>query len=412
MVFFGRIVLAATVALPMSFGAVRAAEDEPPPEIRAFDLPTIEMLGRAMYAQDQFAWKATDLMNAERGERALRREGVRGWIIVAEEGRDIVRFVRMNDDMPEALYDVVFMGDGPPQLYSPATPILTSEELAQYNARMLALENIEDPCSESYNTIVLPDPESDNWLVWAIAATTEPGVLVVGGHYRFTIAADGSEIVRTDRLYAGCLNLSQPDVPDGFDSFLSVGHVISLTPLETHVFTSMGWPGHFYVGTNDGRAWRLERGQLKGVDVADEGDDGAGARSLIAATEVCSAIFHDLLAAEGGYYPSTDTFHVTAVLEHEEEYPTSVPDGFELVGMMCVRKELAPLPSDLKLLRNGISMTVSHRADGWPERMVSYDFENGEFAAEVVDGEPLDAETQARIEARFAQFRAAMADTP
>jgi hypothetical protein len=302
--------------------------------------------------------------------------------------------------------------DEPPQLYSPATPVLTPEELTQYNARMLALDNIDDACSKTYNTIVLPDPESDNWLVWAIAATTEPGVMVVGGHYRFTVAEDGSEILRTDRFFTGCLNLSSPDVPRGAQSFHSVGHVISLTPLETHVFTSLGWPDQFYVGTNDGKAWRLDKGRITSVDVTSDGADGASARFLLGTTERCSAIARDTTQSEERYVRTEPTLKLILPMENSDEVPFNAGDGFELTGFICGRFDIVPLPNDYKFLRSGASLYVMDLGEGHPERMITYKFENGAFTAEVATGEAVDAELQARIDERSAQFREAMAAAP
>ena len=60
------VIAAITVAtiLP-SF--VEGAPQPPLPKIREFDIPTIERLGREIYAQDQLAWKATDIALAQRG---------------------------------------------------------------------------------------------------------------------------------------------------------------------------------------------------------------------------------------------------------------------------------------------------------------------------------------------------------
>ena len=236
------LALVGLLALIGATSAYAAEDDAPLPEIRHFDIETIEMLGQAMYAQDQLAWVATDVVIAERGEAGARAEGMRGWISVEEDDQNIVRFVRLGDDGPEALYDVVFVEGAEPQLYPPATPVLTEEELAQYNARRLALENVDVRCSERYNNIALRDPESGSWLAWALAATTEPDVVITSGHYRFTISDHGLTIERSDRLFRDCpIFVSSLNAEGEESAATGINQVISTTPLETHVFTSLNY---------------------------------------------------------------------------------------------------------------------------------------------------------------------------
>ena len=85
--------------------------------------------------------------------------------------------------------------------------VMTAEERARFAARSTALLGITEACSQRYNTVVLRDPAGgEGWLVYALAATTEPGLIMVGGHYRFTISADGEEILRGERLSDSCLS--------------------------------------------------------------------------------------------------------------------------------------------------------------------------------------------------------------
>jgi hypothetical protein len=68
------VAIAAGACLPsFVYGA-----EQPLPKIREFDIPTIERLGREIHAQDQLAWKATDVASAQRGgERGMRRDGMK-----------------------------------------------------------------------------------------------------------------------------------------------------------------------------------------------------------------------------------------------------------------------------------------------------------------------------------------------
>jgi hypothetical protein len=160
------VVLAMMIVASQSAWSETGDTDKP---IREFDIPTLERLAREMHAQDALAWKATDVLVARRTEKGVEADGVKGWINGTRDGRDLIRFIRIGDRGPEALYDVVFPETGSPNFSRPADRTLTADELAQYNARTLAAENLGGRCSDRYNTVALRDPESDGWLIWALA---------------------------------------------------------------------------------------------------------------------------------------------------------------------------------------------------------------------------------------------------
>ncbi|HEY2445698.1 MAG TPA: hypothetical protein VGI20_08180 [Rhizomicrobium sp.] len=66
---------------------ISSAGDEPAP-IRQFDIPTTQRLARAMYQQDQEAWKATDVLMAQHTETDLKAEKLHGWIVENIQGVD------------------------------------------------------------------------------------------------------------------------------------------------------------------------------------------------------------------------------------------------------------------------------------------------------------------------------------
>src|SRR5437763_10479935 len=143
----GASIVACGVALFVTRAAVLAG-DFPPP-IRQFDLPTIETLGRAMYEQDQEAWKATDMLRAKLGDDQMKADKLHGWIVDSSTDRDVVRFVHDGTKGPEAYYDVAFpKAGGEPALSPPASRVLNAEEVRQYSARTLALTSIDQPCSQ------------------------------------------------------------------------------------------------------------------------------------------------------------------------------------------------------------------------------------------------------------------------
>src|SRR6185295_1161676 len=245
--------LCAVAMLAPSFG--RGAPEPPLPKIRDFDTATIERLGREIYAQDQLAVKATDVALAQRGgERGMQRDGMKGWITETADGKDVVRMIRVARAGPEALYDITFAPGSEPSFSTPDNRTLTAEEIAQYNARTLALNNIGKlRCSDRYNTVALKDPESDGWLGWALASTQDADAIVTRGHYRFTISPDGKSIRQKDALSTTCTQFSKKAMQREAASkngtpvaALTINHIVSLKPIETYVFTSLSYPYTLY----------------------------------------------------------------------------------------------------------------------------------------------------------------------
>lgn len=235
-------------------------------EIRKFDKPTIEKLGVAIFDQDIRASTATDLLFAKKIDPE--KEGLRGWIVEGDAKKMLVRFVREKDGVLEAFYDVMFDGQKT-AIAEPKDRKLSDEQLAQFRARSLALKNITRAASRSYNCVILRDPESDGFLVYALAATTEANAVMVGGHYRFTISRDGERLERSDELFRSFMVLSTKpkDLPSGATlEALSMTTLVSDMPLETHVYLSLLHRMAFYVGTPDRHVWKVQDGKMEVVN--------------------------------------------------------------------------------------------------------------------------------------------------
>ena len=246
--------------------AMAAAQD---PEIRQFDVATLEMLGQQIYQQDGEAGRATDVLLAQKMPTELQSEKVRGWIVEMSPGRGVVRFVRDGAAGLEAAYDVVIVTDTTPRLTVPVDRTLMPQQKAQFLARELALKNIDRPCSDRYNTVVLKDPQGDGWLAWALAATTKPKTWFIGGNYRFTISADGSQILRKDALSHSCLTMTtapEPKAPEVVAQFST--QLVSNIPVETAIFVNLQSKTPMYVGTSDHVVWGIVDGKMKKVDVS------------------------------------------------------------------------------------------------------------------------------------------------
>jgi hypothetical protein len=236
------------------------ADDAP---IRELDVPTVERLARQMYAQDQEAWKATDILRAQ----APSGQKPHGWIVVTRADGDVVRFIRDGSEGPEVWCDISFSPQPETRCVEPQDHTLVGDELAQYNARGTALANVDQPCSPTYNTIALKDPQRSGWLVWAMAATTTPGAIVYGRHYRFTISADGKSVVQRDALSHSCFTAPPPDPTQGKVVAEFFTQLVSNTPVETTVFLSLSFNTAFVILTPDRKTWMISKGKITELEI-------------------------------------------------------------------------------------------------------------------------------------------------
>jgi hypothetical protein len=90
-----------------------------------------------------------------------------------------------------------------------------------------------------YDYVVLDDPDHSGFLVYALA--TRPGEIVMGGHFRVTVSADGGNAERVDALSRSLLFCPKP--PKGMEGqkplTVSMSQIVSNRPLETSIYTSL-----------------------------------------------------------------------------------------------------------------------------------------------------------------------------
>lgn len=241
------------------------AQEPPPSVIRQFDIPMLEKLGRDMYAQDQAAWHANDALAELHSLEEMRKENVRGWIVVSRPQGPVVRFIRIGETGPEVAYDVSDPR-GKPVVSVPANRQLADDEKAMFAARTHALASIRRDCAENYNTVVLKDPEGDGWLAWALASTTNPNLIVTLGHHRLTVSADGSKVMRADALSKACGAMSMKGEDGKVPTALVMTQLVSPLPVETYVFLSLQHPLPLVVITAKDTLWMVHDGKISKLD--------------------------------------------------------------------------------------------------------------------------------------------------
>lgn len=258
-------ILPRLIGLALAGLAIAApAHAENPAPIRTFDLPQLQRMGVALYRQDLSAWRATDAVAAKIPDLAA--AGLKGWLV--EDDGDIakVRFLRDIGQGLEVGYDVEVSARGVGPVVEPKNRVLTRDELAMFAARETAASYLPSTCRPGYNSAVLKDPDGDGWLVWMLAPSPGENVIPLGGHYRFTISADGSTVEERDALSGGCLTVAKPKLPPGAKAGgVMVSHLVSPTPLETHVFLSLLYRQPMFVTTGKNQLWVVGSGQIAPV---------------------------------------------------------------------------------------------------------------------------------------------------
>ena len=254
------------IAFLLALSCLVARADEPlpsalPADQEAAALRAAESTGLAIYRHDHAAAIATDAALKIRAFKKDKR--VRGWVTEEREGLITVTFV---DQMPMALYraTVSSAGDlvGDVAVLESPTP-LTEFEAGAAAARALALATEFQPCSEKYNSVVLPlnDGISQKWSVYLLPATTKDNVVPIGGTYR--IETDDASVVARRAFTRTCIAL--PTDPRAVA--LMVTHLLDATPTEAHVFWSLWAHKGMYVATPpNGTIWSIEGGKIRLVE--------------------------------------------------------------------------------------------------------------------------------------------------
>jgi len=223
---------------------------------------TTEKLGRQIYLHDRYAAKATNLLFAHGVD--LAEFGAQGWITESRPDGCVVTFVASDPEPWRSLCVVTFSEREEPNIIL-VDKDLTETQAAMFDARQLALKAVEHPCSDAYNTVVIPREEGPGWLAYALAATSDPNLLLIGGHSRATVSADGRTVLEQRCFAKDCLVLRQLD-DSGSDrdvAAYTVGHMLDERPTEIHVFLNLLCSKPLYVVTSDRRFWLIEDGRIR-----------------------------------------------------------------------------------------------------------------------------------------------------
>jgi len=242
--------------------ATGAAQDAAPTPVEAWPLAKVQRLGQALYDQDIAAARGTDALLARFNGQPP--PGLAGWIVVGEGRNQTVRFLAGEGDGLRAAWDIPVRNGRAGAVVEATDSVLPPDQQAMFRARTTAAGAIGPlRCTPRYNAVVLDDPDSDGWLVWLLASTNQSNQLILTGHYRFRISADGTQVLRRDQLSATCI-IQTVDPAQGQLAGLTVSHIVSPQPVETHVFTSLLYRLPVYVVAGD-KLYGVEGARIREV---------------------------------------------------------------------------------------------------------------------------------------------------
>ena len=125
-----------------------------------------------------------------------------------------------------------------------------------------------------YDYVVLNDPDGKRFLVYALGKTAKADEIVLGGHLRVTVSADGAKAERIDPLSKTRMVGSERNsgLPAGYHlAALYFNQIVSNRPVETLIYTSNLVRKNIYVGTPDGKMWLVAKGRMK-IDTSKPSD--------------------------------------------------------------------------------------------------------------------------------------------
>jgi hypothetical protein len=117
-----------------------------------------------------------------------------------------------------------------------------------------------------YDYVVLDDPDGSGFLVYALGQGRRPGDVVIHGHFRVSVSADGNRAKGVNALSHSVLiqNKNVDPSPQGYHRVDFVtSQAVGTRPVETLVYASNLMNLRFVVATPpNGQVWFIENGKI------------------------------------------------------------------------------------------------------------------------------------------------------
>jgi hypothetical protein len=225
--------------------------------------------GRLIFDLDRAAWVGTDDLLERMPNPG--DAGVRGYVVERDGSGYVLTFFGLPEDSPVAYYrGRIENGRVVSREIFPADrrPPLTVLQRRLVSVRGIVGQLDRRPCGDRpFNTAIIP-PQTENGPIdiYLLTPRMARDAYPFGGHYRFTIAADGS--VTSSREFArSCLTInSRQGLPPGATPVgIAVTHLLDPIPTEIHVFTALSSGLDVFVGTRD-RNWEVSGTRIRLVE--------------------------------------------------------------------------------------------------------------------------------------------------
>lgn len=237
-----------TQAAPTPPARPRPAYVEPLTRAQRNQLDAAVQRGRTLGAIARAGIVATQDMLSRVSDPA--GAGISGWLAEPEGNAVTVTFYAEGEGSapPTAVYKVTILGGRPTArevFLAGERPALTGHLLRMAAARK-ATEGLDHQAcgGEDFNVLVVPPAAPDAPIdVYQISPQSARGTYPVGGHFKTTIAPDGS-VVASRGFTNACLNINAAEVAAGQRREpIAITHLLDPLPTEIHVFLAI-WTGH------------------------------------------------------------------------------------------------------------------------------------------------------------------------
>lgn len=252
-----------SVADPKDTATEAAGREQPVPADLAQAVERSGAIGRLLYVFDEVAAIGTDALLAEVPD--LQRHGVAGYVPMQEMGDDgkptssfLVSFFTAQPT-PRVAYDVRVSPNAKPVVLPFTPPKKATPGFASLaRARQLALKSVPSS-GQPINPVLVPAEAigESGVLVYLLAGTAEPDVVVLGQHTRVHVSEDGTRVLAVTPLTKSVMEINTRSSGGGSIAAITVTHSTTDYPLETHVFASLLSRLPIYVLTARG-TWRVQ----------------------------------------------------------------------------------------------------------------------------------------------------------
>lgn len=232
---------------PVTRAPSATAPAGPPPPLTREQIATLDRTverGRLLVAIARAGIVATQDMLTRVSDPS--GAGIAGWIAEPAGSSTLVTFYADGSEgaAPKAVYRATVIGSRVTSrevFLGEDRPALTPPQARMAAARMASESDALQACgAQAFNALIIPPASPRAPIdVYRISPPASRNRLPMGGHFRTTVAADGS-LSESRAFSRGCLNVELSEVPAGSQAGpIAITHLLDPLPTEMHVFLSL-----------------------------------------------------------------------------------------------------------------------------------------------------------------------------